>query len=75
MSNFYYNYLQKHNLPIPKYLYLEKKAHWKHKAYIEATYSKGTEKHSKLLKVLRANTKLAYKNSIRLKSYNLFNLF
>lgn len=66
MSNFYYNYLKKHNQSIPKYLYLEKKAHWKHKAYIEATYSKGTEKHSKLLKILRANTRSAYKNSQKL---------
>lgn len=65
MSNFYYNYLQKHNLPIPKYLYLEKRAHWKHKAYIKATYSNGTEKHSKLLGILREFTKSAYKNSIK----------
>lgn len=72
MSNFYYNYLQKHNMPIPKYLYLEKRAHWKHKAYIEETYSKGTEKHSKLLGILRENTRTAYKKSIRLKGYKIF---
>ena len=72
MSNFYYNYLKKHNMPIPKYLYLEKRAHWKHKAYIKATYSNGTEKHSKLLKILRENTRTAYKNSIRLKSFKIF---
>lgn len=60
-------------MPIPKYMYLEKKAHWKHKAYIQATYSyKGTEKHSKLLKILRENTRIAYKNSIRLKGYKIF---
>lgn len=65
MSNFYINYLRKNRVKLPDYVKEELREKSKHRSYIVGTYSNGTEKHSKLLSHLRANSECALKNYMR----------
>lgn len=65
MSNFYINYLRKNSLRLPDYIERELREKSKHRSYIVGTYSKGTEKHSKMKNILRAKTECALKNFMR----------
>lgn len=50
---------------LPYYVKEELREKSKHRSYIVGTYSKGTEKHSKMLNILRAKTECALKNFMR----------
>lgn len=65
MSAFYINYLEKHNMPFPKYVIKEMKSNSKHRTQVKQVLC-GTMKQSKINKQLRSQSSIARINHERI---------